>query len=236
MSWWHTNPVSRCKGEKCGQQRYDALPRWLEFGIGRCVCPNEDCEFEFFVRCEASRIFKCRKCKTECKPDVHPNWEKKRKIKHASFHSISPARVVIPCPPCPPCPPGVTSNIQTDYSKLLTPDNISIGPRSSVSLSTAAPFHQHMRMYRRKNRCKNRRKKLVFNASEIHEPTSGFVSTSLTQIDFERTTEEVDLEYNSSDNSDDDSSNDDGDEKVGEAKMIPHLECLTDSQSESITS
>ena len=176
VSWWRTvcktNPVSRCKGEKCGQQRYDALPRLLEFGIGRCVCPNEECDFESFVRCEANSTVNCRKCKTECKPYIHPKWKKKEKKRE--------------------------KKTQLD---------------SDVPVEAA------------RNNCHKKKKREIFNASEIHELTGGTVSTFLTQVDFESIAEEVDLEYNSwtSDDSDDSSSNDDdGDEKVGARKF----ECI----------
>ena len=234
VSWWRTviktNPVSRCKGGKCGQQRYDALPRFLEFGIGRCVCPNENCDFEFYVRCEASRIFKCCKCKTECKPYIHPIWKKKKKKRKnkknkksqdaASSHEMPPAGEHRRPPtdfsphqvmPLQSCPPGgaalVDDNIHAPFSDL------------AVSDATApVPYHPEAAPPPRKSRRK-KPKREIFNVSEIHEPTGGTVSTFLTQVDFDEIAEEVDLEYESGSDSGSDFNSDDDVEKVGACKF-----------------
>ena len=44
-----------------------------------------------------------------------------------------------------------------------------------------------------------RKKPKPFNPSSVHEPTGGTVSTFLTQIDFEKEGEYVDLDYDSDD-------------------------------------
>lgn len=213
MSWWRTviktKPVSRCKGWKCGHRRYDALPRFLEFGIGRCVCPNEDCGKEFFVHCEATDTFKCRKCKTECKPYVHPKWRKRRNLNpHAPSFPGTPrdrsrdrrngrsngrndAEVAMPYPYPYPYPQHPSWDIESQISTLeISP------PRPPASLAPS-----------RQRKCPPKRK--IFNASEIHEATGSTISTFLSQIDFEDTAEEVPLAYDS----------DDDDEKVGACKF-----------------
>ena len=231
VSWWRTvikiNPVSRCKGGKCGQQRYNALSRDKEFGIGRCVCPNENCDFEFYVRCEASRIFKCCKCRTECKPYVHPIWKKKKKKRKnkknkksqdaASSHEMPPAGEHRRPPtdfsphqvmPLQSCPPGgaalVDDNIQAPFSDLAISDD-----------TAPVPYHPEAAPPPRKSRRK-KPKREIFNVSEIHEPTGGTVSTFLTQIDFERNAKEVPLEYESGS----DFSSDDDDGSVPHARKF----------------
>lgn len=82
-SWWHnvlrSKPVSRCHGGRCGNLRYDALPRCKEFGIGRFLCPNVRCGRRFFGYCEATDIFRCRKCNTpSAVPYIHPKWKKQQ--------------------------------------------------------------------------------------------------------------------------------------------------------------
>lgn len=83
-SWWKnvlkSKLVSRCKQGACGNERYDALPRDKEFGIGRCLCPNESCGREFYAYCEASETLVCRKCKSKCRPLIHPKWRKRGKL------------------------------------------------------------------------------------------------------------------------------------------------------------
>ena len=54
----------------------------MEFGIGRCLCPKKLCARKFYAYCVASEIIKCRKCKSECKPQIHPKWRKRARSPH----------------------------------------------------------------------------------------------------------------------------------------------------------
>ena len=74
-----SKPVSRCRGGLCGQQRYDALSRSMEFGIGRFLCPNGKCRRRFFGFCEATDKLQCRKCGSFAKPYIHPKWRKRQR-------------------------------------------------------------------------------------------------------------------------------------------------------------
>lgn len=82
-SWWHnvlkSKPISRCRGGLCGNQRYDALPRSMEFGVGRFLCPSTQCRRRFFGFCEAMDRLQCRKCGSYAKPYIHPKWRKRRR-------------------------------------------------------------------------------------------------------------------------------------------------------------
>ena len=232
LSWWRnvikTNPVSRCKGRMCGKQRYDALPRDMEFGIGRCVCPNKACRKKFFVHCEATDTFKCRKCKckTECKPYVHPKWRRRRRRKlnpdappfpgppHRRGNSRDSSRDrsgngrrhrghnsegsdAVPLPTYRyPQPPSWEPPILRGIGA------IEISPPQSPASPVAPRPRPHQR-----NPSKVKRK--IFNASKIHETTGNTVSTFLSQIDFEMVAEEVLLAYDS----------DDDDERVGACKF-----------------
>ena len=82
-TWWRTvpkrKPVSRCHGGKCHAQRYDPLPRDMEFGIGQYHCSN--CDRFFYGHCEATDVLNCRKCSQPChNPVIHPKWRKKRRM------------------------------------------------------------------------------------------------------------------------------------------------------------
>ena len=82
-SWWRivlkSKPVSQCTRRRCGNKRYDALPREKEFGIGQFLCPNTECNHEFFGYCEAIDSLQCKKCWAFVKPYIHPKWKKKQK-------------------------------------------------------------------------------------------------------------------------------------------------------------
>ena len=65
--------VSRCK--HCNVI-YNALPCNKEYGIGRFICPDEQCGNVFFGRCHAECKWKCYGCETVVsKPYIHPGNE-----------------------------------------------------------------------------------------------------------------------------------------------------------------
>ena len=132
--WWctvlKTKPVSRCKGGTCGGQRYDALPKDKEFGIGRFICPNENCKHLFYSHCEASRELECRRCKTLTKPHVHPKWIK----------STFDADIPIPLEGlslAPPLNPPATA----------TPPSVPPTTTASAAIPTSGPRRQKRRIF-----------------------------------------------------------------------------------------
>lgn len=75
--WWRVvlsvKAVSRCK--HCNVI-YNALPCNKEYGIGRFICPDEQCGNVFFGRCHAKCKWKCYGCETVVsKPYIHPGNE-----------------------------------------------------------------------------------------------------------------------------------------------------------------
>ena len=199
LSWWRVvlkrKPVSRCKGDDCGKTRYDALPKDREFGIGRCLCPNEACKREFFVFCEASETFACRKCKTQgCRPYIHPKWRKKAAKKYSS--QLNPrARDFVPQTYSrsagPHFEPPADLAMASYYEVNDEEGSLS---QSFSSLSTQEEEEEVRRRTRRRRR---RAKRQIFNASQPHTPTNSTISTFLSQVDFERICEEVELDYGS---------------------------------------
>lgn len=220
LSWWRnvlkSKPVSRCRGGKCGKRRYQALPREKEFGIGRCLCPNEACGREFYAYCEASEILNCRKCRSECKPLVHPKWRKRarqrlnphakaftpgRRSRSTSREDLGPH--FYPASQSsnegiPHAPPHWVDTMVDGFSAMGINDR---SPRNEHPRGRAQPSTPPAR--------RPRRRRKIFNASDEHVPTGGTVSTFLTQMDFEMSGMEVDLDYDS----------DDDDEKVGVCKL-----------------
>lgn len=128
-------------------------------------------------------------------------WKKRRKNKKKKKSQLNPeadsshgmhSAPTDPVMPWQPSPPGaalVADNIQTRFPNLVVTDTAPVPCLPSPP--AAAP-----------RRRKKKPKRVIFNASEIHEPTGGTVSTFLTQVDFERIAEEVDLEYDSDDEDD----------------------------------
>ncbi len=81
--WWRkvltTKRVSMCKG--CGV-KYDALRRDKEFGIGRYMCQNKNCNRTFYRFCHATLACKCKECyEMVHHPHVHPRFRKTLKIR-----------------------------------------------------------------------------------------------------------------------------------------------------------
>ena len=207
-SWWKnvlkSKPVSRCMGGTCGNTQYDALPRDMEFGIGRCLCPKKSCARKFYAYCVASEIIKCRKCKSECKPQIHPKWRKRARSPHFA----------------------TDDDEDMQYNVLSAFSDMDIGGGrggrggggggggrrggggggDSTGEARGAP---HGRGGGGAGARKPRKE--IFNASDIHVPSGGVVTTFLNQIDFEdeRNATEVDLDYDS----------DDDDETVGVCKL-----------------
>lgn len=210
-SWWRnvlkSKPVSRCRGGMCGNTRYDALPREKEFGIGRCLCPKESCGREFYAYCEASETLKCRKCKSDCKPLIHPKWRKRawqRLNPGASPFRPGRSRSTSQEDLGPHFVPVGASNEGTQYASPHRGDGI-VGGMAAMNMydepHRGAPSPPPVR--------RPRKKRKIFNFSKSHTPTGGTMSTFLSQVDFGRNGEEVDLDYDS----------DDDDEKVGVCKF-----------------
>lgn len=242
-SWWRnvlkSKPVSRCRREMCGNMKYDALPRDKEFGIGRCLCSNESCGREFYAYCEASETLECRKCKSKCRPLIHPKWRKKNRLnpnakpfipRRQRYRSRSREDI------------GPTGPLFVPVSQM-SDESVAYG-HSMVSAFSGLDIHDHQNTGRASARegstgggasamggasrggasagggnsrtglpsqpPKKPRKK-IFNASKRHIPTGGTMSTFLSQIDYEneRSGMEVDLDYDS----------DDDEEKVGVCKL-----------------
>ena len=81
--WWRkvftTKRVSTCKD--CWV-KYDALPRDKEFGRGRYICQNKNCNRIFFRFCHATLACKCKKCyEMVHHPHIHPRFRKTHKIR-----------------------------------------------------------------------------------------------------------------------------------------------------------
>ena len=99
VDWWRVvpsdKPVSRCK--RC-HKKYNAIPRDMEYGAGRFICPNERCGEVFYRTCRATYIRDCPQCGTKVgEPHIHPareqdhptflRWFKQRSTPHISTGS-----------------------------------------------------------------------------------------------------------------------------------------------------
>ena len=299
-SWWHnvlsSKPVSRCRGEKCGHQRYNALPRSMEFGIGRFLCPNGLCGRRFFGYCEAKDRLQCRKCGSHARPYIHPKWRKRRTVGPRLDPS---AKAFYPRQTTPPAlynttnnssqhalPPRLSSGVverrsarpraarltrplsrlslegggsgggggregsgggvsrggvvdlickshslETDSASSVVTNDIVSQCSSTTSLQSCSSFTSqrsyasvvsqststatitsgsnsprnsliHSPHSPRQPKVQPRPRRRIFNASSVHQPTGGTISTFLTQLDFEVVGEEVDLDYDSDDHED----------------------------------
>lgn len=257
-TWWHnvlrSKPVSRCRGGHCGNQRYDALPRCKEFGVGRFLCPNTHCGRRFFGYCEATNILQCRKCGTPSMPYIHPKWRKNRsnlnpkpkaviprfKFEEVSFPDIGRLSLEdddrLPMPTelrAPSLTSHSTINIECNTSEVdmseadpsesddseidaisqASSDWLIPTIRSTATLSDSdddtfsqcsysAVLQRGLNIEKTPSTPEKQLppqtqpyRQRIFNASEVHEPTGGTISTFLTQLDFEIAGEEVVLDY-----------------------------------------
>lgn len=268
-SWWHnvlrSKPVSRCRGGRCGNQRYDALPRCKEFGIGRFLCPNQHCGRRFFGYCEATDILRCRRCGTPSMPYIHPKWRKSKprslNPKARSFYprytnedsipDFSSLNIddedLVPNPPkgipssCSVDTASESGSSEAGVSEGGVPelDNADAGDdaisqassdwlipntRSTATLSdsdddTLSQCSSYSAVLQQGAKDKKTPsthgmepqpyKRRIFNASKVHEPTGGTISTFLSQMDFGITGKEVILDYDK----------DIDDDKVGACKF-----------------
>ncbi len=230
-TWWRnvlkSNPVSRCRGRFCRNERYDALPRNEQFGIGRFLCPNIHCSREFFGYCEATEQLACRKCGTFATPYIHPKWRKSRPSRSRLLNPK--ARVFRPHKSDDVGPRfeslkisegrGGSGGKQSSGSESelcafprgdgrphssFTPsssdsegDLSQASSSSSLSPSSLNGFLPSERAWTRREPPSPKRRPRIFNPSRVHEPTGGTISTFLTQIDFDQEYEEVVLDYDS---------------------------------------
>lgn len=205
IQWWRTvlksKRVSKCKGIACGGQRYDSLPRNMEFGIGRFLCPNADCKREFYGHCQASEMKKCRKCGTPTQPNIHPKWIKRVKKKRQQRRKLDPnARAFTPPtrqnydgPQFYPVsafnagksPPLSMEELDRALPSLL-PDAdtpLFVPPLAPTGSADAPPLSRPPQ------------KRRTFNPSIPHVSSGGTVTTFISQCDFEITGKQVDLDY-----------------------------------------
>ena len=207
-SWWRTvlktKPVSRCKGSKCGARRYDALPREKEFGIGRCICSNPKCSHVFYVYCEATDIFDCRKCKSPARPHVHPKWRRKerRKKLNPDVKTFKPRKPANPpaMPPVfrpkfEPSPGDLGPKFEPVSPYVSSPILAAPLPTTRPSLSDLAGKLSIATPPSRSSFTS--KKKRICNPSKPHVSTGSTVSTFLSQLDFDNSENitEVDLDY-----------------------------------------
>ena len=186
QSWWRTvlksKPVSRCR--KC-QQRYDALPRNKEFGIGRYHCTKPSCGRKFFAKCEATDRLMCRKCKTiVSNPYIHPRWKKAARVR-SSQKRLNPGAVPF-VPKQPPKTRFESSRYEPDFVPVSKVYNGPLSdPIPSLEGLSLAQHPQGPRATRRR----------IFNASMPHNSTGSTNSTFLSQMN--EAGENVDLDYDS---------------------------------------
>ena len=165
--WWKTvpctKPVSKCF--KC-KTKYDALPRDLEFGIGRYKCFG--CNKIFFARCEATSERSCFNCDgTVRAPYIHPKFKPIRRNRPP----IDPTTSVFKPPKYHAKYVYTVRDPSTDY---LLP----------------CPVFFYFPLQTKPH------KKAVINASKVHDSTGSTASTFITQIEFpgrlyERETEDT---------------------------------------------
>jgi len=182
--WWRTvlktKKVSRCIGGVCSNQRYEALPREKEFGIGRFLCPN--CEREFYGYCEAMDKKKCRKCGTNASPPhIHPKWIKRVRKRRQQQRKLNPnAEIFTHAPPTRALGAGPQFYPVSEFD-----DDLSSFEALNVS-SPPPPYEAQPTLPKRRT---------IFNPSLPHLSTGSTISTFLSQCEFEKNGEEVDLDY-----------------------------------------
>lgn len=241
--WWRTvlksKPVSRCRNGACRNTRYDALPRNKEFGIGRFICPNDDCKKEFYGFCQATDKLKCRKCKTLAKPHIHPKWRKRERKSDLNagakpFYPRSGGRSCFGGRQQQDFGPKFEPTSSGGYGAGYGGAGYQQGPPSDDTGqyfhayssggedNSQPPLHEQFAGMglgdqarprsagsERSGRSSGPRK--IFNASKKHEPEGGTESTFLSQFDFDANFVGVDVAYDI----------DDHDEKVG----VCNFEC-----------
>ena len=176
--------VSRCRGDFCHYQRYDALPKEKEFGIGRFLCPNQSCKREFYGYCEATDIKKCRKCGTDAKPYIHPKWIKRSRKKQQQRKLNPNAQTFRPASPARPKDAGPVFYPISELGGNLPPmEDLHLGspPPPYTATSPLVPPTSY--------------KRRIFNPSLPHISTGSTISTFISQCDFDRNGIEVDLDY-----------------------------------------
>lgn len=237
-SWWRnvlkSKPVSRCRGERCGNQRYTALPRDKQFGVGRFLCPDASCGRKFFGYCEATDRLQCRQCGAYAKPYIHPRWRKRRRSLNPQAGVFRPQAGVFQPQAGVFRPQAGPDDLRPQFGRRRVADremvhsaggrtsfpsfsgenlsqssySLSQSSYSSLASSTSTASGSNRRRPRQP-RIRSRPRRRIFNSSQVHQPTGGTMSTFLTQIDFEKEGEEVVLDYDS----------DDDEEKVGACKF-----------------
>ena len=204
--WWRvvprTKPVSRCR--KCNE-RYDALPRDKEFGIGRYLCT--ECGHSFNKKCTATDTFFCYNCKSEVRtPYIHPKF-----LPHSPPTPKTPKQPPVPIPQRQPrlfIPPVLIPQIQ---SQATQPPSVPYEPDKSKS--HASPKFK---------------KKKVIHASTLHESTGSTISTILTQ------NEDLNYEFMTLSDSSSESSESD-DEEYPASTATSETVDTTDTESNSDT-
>lgn len=201
--------------------KYDALPRHLEFGIGRYICQNETCDHRtFYQRCHATQDVRCFNCNDLVRyPYIHPKFRKSEHKRKRKPLDPNAKPFVPPHPTVPLLPPFIPPIIF--YQQAAIPPQAAISPQ----------LLQRNQAQTRKVRKKIVKKKMVINPSTPHVSTGSTIGTFLTQSmasDFD-----VDLQNPDSDSdeevilpsSDSDSSSD-------EEKEPSTASCQSDDESE----
>ncbi len=90
--WWKlvlsTKRVSTC--HSCNK-KYDALPQEKQFGIGRFICHNQNCNRTFFKYCHALQEYRCKECyEIVGSPYIHPKFSRYRSNKEKMREPLDP--------------------------------------------------------------------------------------------------------------------------------------------------
>lgn len=186
--WWSVVPITKAvsKCHRCNV-KYDALPLDKEFGIGRYICQNENCNNTFYrTRCEATQEQTCFNCKNVVRnPYIHPSLRFIRQRK--PLNPNVPA--FVPPPPAQHWQQPLPIQRQIPYFGLILPtieigcDKEKISKKNSeptdISESTLATPEQSFLV---PAPIQTKQKKRVINASTPHFSTGSTVSTFLSQI------------------------------------------------------
>ena len=175
--WWKvvlvTKAVSICY--KC-KIKLDALPRHLEFGIGRYICQNTTCDHRtFFGRCQATDVARCLNCNDLVRnPYIHPKFRKsKQKRKRKPLNpDAKPFKPPPPSVPYPPLPLPMYFDPYYQQGPLPPPLSSSSSSSSSSSCSVTRRTARTLIVAQKRN---------VINPSTPHVPTGSTIDTFLTQ-------------------------------------------------------